>query len=177
LKACLENRRGAARGFTTLAFAALAQLRVGTQAGRARCCTVVLGRGSGLRVMIKGPVTPLVAALTLSQLAVGSGSAKRGMDEAAHIGGRGHCSHCARDHALPWLIAIGIRSPNGRFYADLFAQRDRAQDLVERWRAPATAALLAITLSGCRCLIFPATYALPAAARLGFERRSRAAQR
>ena len=79
-------------GFTTLAMAALARLRVGSRR-RTRSGSrtgVLFWFALGCGVLIKGPVTPLVAALTLGALALVG--AARGMDEAAAFGGRARCS-------------------------------------------------------------------------------------
>ncbi len=144
-------------GFTTLALAALVQLRVGT--ARPRIISLVFWVAIGCGVMIKGPVTPLVAGLTLAVLALWERRAAW-MKPLTFWPG----PLLAIALTLPWLVTIGIVT-EGRFYADLFT-REIGPKLVggdHRHGGMPGYHLLWLPL-----LIFPATYAMPAAARLGW---------
>lgn len=145
-------------GFTTLAIAALAHLRF--DAKRPRMIALVFWAALACGVMIKGPVTPLVAALTLAALALWERKAAW-MKPLAWWPG----PLLALAIALPWLIAIGVAT-EGRFYTELLAN-EIGPKVAGADHAHAGAPgyyLLLLPL-----LIFPATYALPAAARLAFS--------
>ncbi len=146
-------------GFTTLALAALAQLRMGTS--RPRLVSLVFWAAIGCGIMIKGPVTPLVATLTLGALVLWERRAAWAKPLAFWPG-----PLLALAITLPWLIAIGIVT-EGRFYADLLV-RELGPKLVaggdHRHGGLPGYYLLLLPL-----LIFPATYALPAAARLAWS--------
>lgn len=146
-------------GFTTLALAALAQLRMGTT--RPRLVSLIFWAAIGCGVMIKGPVTPLVATLALGALVAWEGRAAWTKPLAFWPG-----PLLAVAIALPWLIAIGIVT-DGRFYIDLLT-RELGPKLVaggdHRHGGIPGYYLILLPL-----LIFPATYALPAAARLAWS--------
>ncbi|MBL8544209.1 MAG: glycosyltransferase family 39 protein [Hyphomonadaceae bacterium] len=145
-------------GFTTLAIAALAQLRVG--AARPRLTALVFWGALACGIMIKGPVTPMACGLTLLALGVWERRAAW-MKPLAWWPG----PLLAIAIALPWLIAIGVVT-QGRFYTELWASElgpklagtDHAHQALPGYF------LLLLPL-----LIFPATYALPAAARLAWS--------
>jgi 4-amino-4-deoxy-L-arabinose transferase-like glycosyltransferase len=145
-------------GFTTLALAALAHLYVGTK--RPKVTSLIFWAALGCGVLIKGPITPLVAALTLGALAVWE---RRWdwMKPLAFWPG----PLLAIAIVAPWLIAIQ-NATDGRFFAEAFGD-DLAPKLSggqEGHFAPPGAHLLLLSF-----LIFPATYALPFAARLGWR--------
>ncbi|MEZ5994969.1 MAG: glycosyltransferase family 39 protein [Hyphomonadaceae bacterium] len=145
-------------GFTTLAMAALAQLRA-ADPGRPRMLALVFWAAVGCGALIKGPVTPLVAGLTLAVLAIWEHKAAWMRPLAWWPG-----PLLAAAIVAPWLIAIGVVT-DGRFYTDLLANElgpkiagsDHAHGGVPGYY------LLLLPF-----LIFPASYALPSAARLGW---------
>lgn len=143
-------------GFTTLAIAALAHLRFGAK--RPRATALVFWAALACGVMIKGPIAPLAAALTLGALAIWERKAAW-MKPLAWWPG----PLIALAIAMPWLIAIGVAT-DGRFYAELFAHElgPKIAGLDHSHGGAPGYFLLWLPL-----LIFPATYALPAAARLG----------
>ncbi len=145
-------------GFTTVAIAALAQLRVGT--ARPRLTALLFWGALACGVMIKGPVTPMACGLSL--LAIGLWERRTDwMKPLTWWAG----PLLAVLIALPWLIAIGVVT-EWRFYTELWATElgpklagtDHAH---QGWPGYF---LLLLPL-----LIFPATYALPAAARLAWS--------
>jgi 4-amino-4-deoxy-L-arabinose transferase-like glycosyltransferase len=146
-------------GFTTLALAAIAQLRVGTS--RPRIVSLVFWAAIGCGIMIKGPITPLVAFLTLATLAWWERRAAWARPLAFWPG-----PLLAIAISLPWLVTIGVVT-EGRFYTDLLT-REIGPKLVSggdhRHGGIPGYYLLWLPL-----LIFPATYALPAAARLAWS--------
>lgn len=145
-------------GFTTLAFAALAHLRFGTS--RPRIVSIVFWLALGCGVMIKGPITPLAAALALATLAIWERRTDWMRPLAFWPG-----PPLALAITLPWLIAIGIAT-DGRFYADLLL-REIGPKLVSGGD-PKHGGIPGYYLLWLPILIFPATYALPATARLGW---------
>jgi len=146
-------------GFTTLALASLAQLRAGTK--RPRLIALLFWAAVGCGVMIKGPLTPLAAGLTLAVLSIWERRAAW-MKPLAFWPG----PLLALAITLPWLIAIGIAT-DGRFYADLLL-REIGPKLVSGGdhRHGGIPGYYFVWLP---LLIFPATYALPAAARLSWS--------
>lgn len=146
-------------GFTALGLAALAQLRAGTT--RPRVVALVFWAAIGCGVMIKGPVPPLIAALTLATLALWERRTDW-MKPLAFWAG----PLLALAITLPWFIAIGVAT-DGRFYTDILL-REIGPKLVSggdhRHGGIPGYYLLWLPL-----LIFPATYALPAAARLSWS--------
>jgi 4-amino-4-deoxy-L-arabinose transferase-like glycosyltransferase len=142
-----------------LALAAVAQLRVGTE--RPRIVALVFWFAIGCGVLVKGPVTPLVAGLTLAALSLWE---KRAAWMKPLLFWPGPVLAAAI--VLPWMIAIGVVT-EGRFYAELFATELGPKMVVggdHRHGGIPGYYLLWLPL-----LIFPATYALPAAARLGWK--------
>ena len=146
-------------GFTTLALAALVQLRAGTT--RPRLVALLFWAAIGCGVMIKGPVTPLVAALTLGTLALWE---RRSAWMKPLVFWPGPLLALAI--TLPWFIAIGIAT-EGRFYADLFL-REIGPKLISGGDHR-HGGIPGYYLLWLPMLIFPATYALPAAARLAWS--------
>lgn len=146
-------------GVTAIAFAALAQLRTGTK--RPRVVALVFWAAVGCGVLIKGPLTPLATGLTLAALALWERRANW-MKPLTFWPG----PLLALAISLPWLIAIGIAT-DGQFYADLL-KNEIGPKLVSggdhRHGGIPGYYFLWLPL-----LIFPATYALPAAARLGWS--------
>jgi len=145
-------------GFTTLAFAALTQLRVGTT--RPRLVALAFWVAVGCGILIKGPLTPLAVGLTLIVLAIWERRTDW-MKPLAFWPG----PLLALAITLPWLIAIGMAT-DGRFYADLLL-REIGPKLVSGGdhRHGGIPGYYFVWLP---LLIFPATYALPAAARLSW---------
>ncbi|MEZ5970658.1 MAG: glycosyltransferase family 39 protein [Hyphomonadaceae bacterium] len=146
-------------GFTALAFAALAQLRVGTT--RPRIIALLFWAAIGCGILIKGPLPPAAAALALVVLALWERRAAWMKPLAFWTG-----PVLALAITLPWLIAIGIAT-DGRFYADLLANEIGPKLVAggdHRHGGIPGYYFLLLPL-----LIFPATYALPAAARLSWS--------
>lgn len=145
-------------GFTTLACATLAHLRVGHP--RPRLVSLVFWAAIGCGVMIKGPVTPLVAGLTLLTLALWERRAAW-MKPLTFWPG----PLLAFAITLPWLIMIGMVT-EGRFYADMLGR-----EIVPKLTGAdhLHGGLPGYYLLWLPLLIFPATFALPAAARLAWS--------
>ncbi len=148
-------------GFTTLAMAALARLRArGASAAPAPDgFALVFWFALACSVMVKGPVGPLVVILTLATLALWERRADwmkpllwwPGPALAALV-------------IAPWSIAISVDT-NGRFFLDMFFG-DLAPKLAGGQEGHF--ALPGFHTFLLPFLIFPATYALPAAARLAW---------
>jgi 4-amino-4-deoxy-L-arabinose transferase-like glycosyltransferase len=145
-------------GFTTLAMAALARLR--TSQGPPRLNAALFWFALGCGVMIKGPVTPLIAALTLGALAVWE---RRGawMKPLAWWPG----PLLALAIAAPWHLAISLQT-EGRFFSGMVFG-DLLPKLVGGHENHF--ALPGYHLFLLPFLIFPLTYVLPAGARLAFR--------
>jgi 4-amino-4-deoxy-L-arabinose transferase-like glycosyltransferase len=145
-------------GFTTLAMAALAHLRM--QQGNARFTALIFWSALGCGVMIKGPVAPLVAALTLGALTAWERRAAW-MKPLAWWPG----PLLAFIIVAPWSIAISLET-DGRFFSGMVLG-DLLPKLVggheDHFALPGYHLFL------LPFLIFPLTYALPAAARLAFR--------
>jgi len=152
----LATTDAAMTGFTTLALATLAQLRAGT--GRSRLVALMFWAAIGCGILIKGPVTPLVAALTLGALALWE-RRTAWMKPIAFWPGPA----LAVLIVLPWLIAIGAAT-DGRFFAGWIG--DIAPKIIGGDRAHGGAPGYHLLL--LPVLIFPATYALPAALRISW---------
>jgi 4-amino-4-deoxy-L-arabinose transferase-like glycosyltransferase len=144
-------------GFTALALAALAHLRMG--GSRPKATALIFWSAIACGVLIKGPITPAIAALTLGGLALWERKAAW-MKLLLWWPG----PLLALAIALPWLIAIGVAT-EGRFYTELLANelgpKLAGSDHAHRGIPGYYILLLPL-------LIFPATYALPAAVRLGW---------
>jgi 4-amino-4-deoxy-L-arabinose transferase-like glycosyltransferase len=150
-------------GFTTLALAALARLRMLPNERRilgSRELAGLFWLALGLGVLTKGPVTPLVALLTLLALGLWEGRwawMRRllwwpGPLFAALV-------------VAPWFVAISMET-SGRFFFDMMFG-DIAPKIASGDEGHF--ALPGYHLFLLPFLIFPATYALPAAARLAWE--------
>ncbi len=146
-------------GFIALAFAALAQLRAGSK--HPRIVALVFWAAIGCGIMIKGPIAPLAAAMTLTVLAIWERRTDW-MKPLAFWPG----PLLALAITLPWFISIGIAT-EGRFYADLFL-REIGPKLVSGGDHK-HGGIPGYYLLWLPLLIFPATYALPAALRLGWS--------
>lgn len=139
-------------GFTTLAMAALAHLRMG--AARPRLYALIFWAALACGVLIKGPVSPLVVALTLGALTAWERRAawlKPLLWPPAPL--------LALLIAAPWFIAANLAT-GGAYLAGM------AGDVIPKLTSGE--ALPGYHLFLLPFLIFPATYALPAAARLAF---------
>ncbi len=147
-------------GVTTLAMAALAHLYAAKNETHARVLALTFWAAMGVGVLVKGPVSPMVATLTLLALFAWERRAAwmrillwwPGPALAALV-------------VLPWMIAIAIAT-HGAFFVDAVGE-DMAPKLVggsEGHAQPPGAYTLLLSL-----LIFPATFLLPAAARLGWR--------
>lgn len=137
-------------GFTTLAMAALAHIRMG--ASRPKLTACVFWAALGCAALIKGPVGPLVVALSLIALAIWERRARWMMAllwQPAPL--------LALVIVAPWFVSINIET-GGAFFAGMLS--DIAPKMVRGDALPGT------HLFVLPFLIFPATYALPAAARL-----------
>ncbi len=140
-------------GCTTLALAALARLRTGGE--QAHLLALLFWGALACGVLIKGPVTPLVAVLTLATLALWE---RRGAWMKPLLWWPGPL--LAALIAAPWMIAIASAT-EGRFFSDFLN--------VELWPKLTGAehgAWPGYHLGLLPILLFPATYALPAAVRL-----------
>jgi 4-amino-4-deoxy-L-arabinose transferase-like glycosyltransferase len=158
-------------GVTTLALAALARLyaisapaplagALPSSPTHARLLALLFWFAIGAGVLIKGPVTPMVAALTLAALGAWE---RRAAWMAPLVWWPGPLLAIAI--AAPWMIAIGAAT-NGAFFADAFGG-DLAPKLVggqEGHSGPPGYHLLLLPV-----LFFPASLALPAALRLGWR--------
>lgn len=139
-------------GFTTLAMAALAWLRVGTK--RPRLTALVFWAALACGILIKGPVTPLVIGLTLAVLAAWEQRA-RWLAPLAWWAG----PLLAVAIVAPWFVSINIAT-DGAFFAGMIGDITPKMTRGE--------ALPGFHLFLLPFLIFPATYAAPAAARLAW---------
>lgn len=142
-------------GFTTLAMGALAHLYAG--AAKPRLTSVIFWAAVGCGVLVKGPVTPMVAGLALVTLAVW----ERRIDWMRPLlfwpG-----PLVALAIVAPWMVAIGVAT-EGRFFAEAVSG-DLAPKIVGGQEGHfGWPGLHTLMLS---FLIFPATFALPAAARM-----------
>lgn len=144
-------------GFTTLAMAALAHLRMGT--ARPRLAALAAWAAFACGVLVKGPVTCIAVTLTLVALVVWERKANWLRPLAWWPG-----PLLAAAILLPWLIAIGVVT-DGRFYTEMLA-RELGPKLTGADHAHG--GLPGYHLVFLPLLIFPATYALPSAARLGW---------
>lgn len=148
-------------GFTTLALAALARLYAPVSedapARAPRAMALLFWFALGCGVLIKGPVTPLVVALTLITLATWE---RRADWMKPLLWWPGPLLAIAI--VAPWSILISLQT-NGRFFFDMIFG-DLAPKLISgdegHFALPGFHTFL------LPFLIFPATYALPAAARL-----------
>ncbi|MGQ0531136.1 MAG: ArnT family glycosyltransferase [Caulobacteraceae bacterium] len=144
-------------GFTTLAMAALARLR---DSHEPRRLALIFWFALGCGVMVKGPITPLVVALTLATLALWERRAawmKPLLWWPAPL--------LALAIVAPWSIAISLAT-DGRFFGDMFFG-DLMPKLVSGHEGHLS--LPGYHLFLLPFLVFPATYALPAASRLAFR--------
>lgn len=150
-------------GVTTLAMAALARLRSKADAplGVRRRVALIFWAAIGCGLLIKGPVTPLIAGASLFALALWERRVDW-MKSLAWWPG----PILALLIATPWAIAIGI-STDGRFYTQLLANEvgPKVAGADHRHTGIFGYYLLLLPL-----LVFPATYALPAGIRALFER-------
>lgn len=150
-------------GCITLAMAALARIYAAKRAdpdAKTFWLSIAFWAAMGVGVLIKGPVAPLVATLTLIALGVWE-RRWRWMRALAHPVG----PILAAIIVLPWMIAIGIET-QGRFFTEALTV-DLAPKLTggsEGHSGPPGYHLAALAF-----LIFPATLALPAALRLGWR--------
>lgn len=139
-------------GFTTLALAALARLRMG--AARPRAHALIFWAALACGILIKGPVTPLVIGLTLGVLALWERGARWGAPLLWWPG-----PLLALAIVAPWFVSVNLAT-NGGFFAGMIG--DVAPKLTRGDALPGYHLFL------LPFLIFPATYALPAAARLAW---------
>lgn len=150
-------------GFTTLALAALARLRMLPDERRivgSKELAVLFWLALAAGVLMKGPVAPLVALLTLVSIGVWE---KRWRWMRALLWWPGPL--VAVLIAAPWFVAISMET-GGRFWSDMMFG-DIAPKLMSGDEGHF--ALPGYHLFLLPFLIFPATYALPAAARLVWD--------
>lgn len=145
-------------GFTTMAMAALARLYAARD--HARTHALIFWAALACGVLIKGPIAPLVALLCLAALSLWE---KRGDWMGPLLWWPGPA--LALLLTAPWFIAIS-QATDGRFLADMIFG-DIAPKVFSgddgHFAPPGLHALL------LPILIFPATFALPAAARLALS--------
>lgn len=139
-------------GFTTLALAALARLRMNVGDGRLNAVAFWAALACG--ILIKGPVTPLVVALTLGVLTLWERRARWMAPLIWPPGPLLALAICA-----PWFLSINIAT-DGAFFAGMVG------DIAPKMAAGE--ALPGFHLFMLPFLIFPAAYALPAAARVAW---------
>lgn len=144
-------------GLTTLAMAALAHLRMG--AARPKLVALVAWAALACGILVKGPVTPIAVTLSIAALAIWERKANWLRPLAWWPG-----PLLAAAILLPWLIAIGVVT-EGRFYTEMLA-RELGPKLAGADHAHR--GLPGYHLVFLPLLIFPATYALPSAARLSW---------
>lgn len=147
-------------GFTTLALAALARLRAPASAPGPKILALLFWAALALGVLVKGPVTPLVIGLTLLALA---GWERRVLWMKPLLWWPAQLLAIAL--VAPWAFAISVET-DGRFFAEMFG-RDIVPKLFSGQESH-------FALPGYHTfllpfLIFPATYALPAAARIVWD--------
>jgi 4-amino-4-deoxy-L-arabinose transferase-like glycosyltransferase len=145
-------------GLTTLALAALARLYAG--AGPRKALSLLFWFALGAGVLVKGPVTPLVAGATLAALFLWE---RRASWMTPLLWWPGPLLAAAV--VAPWVIAISIAT-GGSFFAEAFTS-DIAPKLAGGQDGHSSPPGYHLTL--LPVLFFPATLALPAAARLGWR--------
>jgi len=150
-------------GFTTLALAALARLRMLPDERRLLGSTelaVLFWLALALGVLVKGPIAPLIALLTLAALGIWE---TRWVWMRPLLWWPGPL--LAAIVVAPWFVAISLET-DGRFLLDMVFG-DLAPKVISGDEGHF--ALPGYHLFLLPFLIFPATYALPAAARLAWE--------
>ncbi|MBS0384254.1 MAG: glycosyltransferase family 39 protein, partial [Proteobacteria bacterium] len=142
-------------GFTALALAAAAHLYMGAK--RPRLLALVFWAALGAAILIKGPIAPLIVALTLFPLALWE-RRWRWMKALAWWAG----PVLMLLIVLPWMLAI-YQATNGRFFAEAIGHDlgTKVSGGSEGHAGPPGYHLLLLSV-----LIFPATFALPFAVRL-----------
>lgn len=150
-------------GFTTLAMAALARLRTLPDERRilgSKELSILFWAALACGVMIKGPITPLVVALTLITLAIWE---RRVTWLKPLLFWPGPL--LALLIVLPWSIAISIET-DGRFFSQMIGD-----DVIPKLfrNDGGHFALPGFHTFLLPFLIFPATYALPAAGRFALD--------
>lgn len=145
-------------GFTTLALAALARLRAKEDAplSARRPIALIFWAAIGCGLLVKGPVTPLIAGVLLLVLALWE-RRSAWMKPLAWWPG----PILALLIAMPWAIAIAI-STEGRFYTQLLANEVGPKVAGADHRHTGIFGYYLLLLP---ILMFPATYALPAGVR------------
>lgn len=155
-------------GFTTLAIAALAQLRASALGFAAplshtwtRVTALVFWAALGCAIMIKGPIPIMIVALTLLAITIWD-------RRAGWLAPLGWLAGplLALLIVSPWGIAIGLAT-EWRFYTNAFVH-DLAPKLAGEDHAHG--GVFGYHLALLPLLLFPATFALPAAARLLFAK-------
>jgi 4-amino-4-deoxy-L-arabinose transferase-like glycosyltransferase len=144
-------------GFTALAMAALAQLYVGKGS---RAAALVFWAALGAGILIKGPITPMVAGLALLALFLWERKAAW-MRPLRHWSG----PMLAAVIVAPWMIAIGIAT-KGAFFAEAIGG-----DLGPKVAGghEGHAGLPGMHLLLAPLLLFPATFALIPALQIGWR--------
>jgi 4-amino-4-deoxy-L-arabinose transferase-like glycosyltransferase len=145
-------------GFTALAMAALAHLNLGTQ--RPRAMALLFWAAMGMGILIKGPIAPMIAALTIVPLGVWE---RRGRWLKPLGWWPGPLLMLAI--VLPWMIAI-YQATDGRFFAQAIGH-----DLGSKVSGGSEghAGLPGYHTLLLPLLTFPAAFALAYAARLGWR--------
>lgn len=147
-------------GATTVVMAVLARAWMTPAISRGQAALFWLAMGAG--VLLKGPITPMVAALTIVALCLLERRAawlrtlrwQWGLPLMLAV-------------VLPWFIAIGVAT-HGRFFSESVGgdlARKLASGDESHWGPPGLHLLL------LPLLVFPATAALPAGAALAWRRR------
>ncbi|MES1157384.1 MAG: glycosyltransferase family 39 protein [Alphaproteobacteria bacterium] len=150
-------------GCITLAMAALARLYVRDAPGEnwgSRGLALVFWAAFAAGVLVKGPVTPIVVTLTLGALGLWE---KRWAWMKPLLWPPGPI--LAALIIAPWMIAIGAAT-HGGFFRDAM-ESDLAPKVIEGQQGHFSPPGYYIALLSV--LIFPATFALPGAARLGWR--------
>ena len=110
VEAHLAKTDAALLGATTLAMAVLARAYAGLPVGRARAAVFWLAMGAG--ILLKGPITPMVAGLAALSLGVADRRA-RWLLALRPLSGVALMLMVV----LPWFVAIGVAT-HGAFFAD-----------------------------------------------------------
>ncbi len=148
-------------GVTTLAMAMLARAYLG-QLGRRGAAVFWLALGAG--VLLKGPITPMVAGLAVGALCLSD--RRVGWLRALRAGSGAPLMIAV---VLPWFLAIGIAT-HGQFFADALGG-DLARKLSSGDDAHGGPPGLHLALLAA--LLFPASAALPGAALYAWATRTR----
>ncbi len=147
-------------GLLTLALAAIAHLRVRPQGRSGRGLAILIWALVGFGILIKGPIAPMVAGLTLAALA----GWERRIGWAAPLAWWPGPALAAAI-VLPWFVAIGILT-NGEYFLEAIGH-DLGAKVTASAEHPAVPPGLHTLL--IPLLLFPMTLGLPGGVRLAWQ--------